>query len=98
MSERPYTIQLTDDPEENRRRVEQVLKEISSGLLPLASRLTPIFEDGEVLPMHEFIARFRRDLCGGSEIRFWQWPVAIKTERQPDGSVTLTLTTSWRSE
>lgn len=35
------------------------------------------FADGEKMAMREFVARFKRAFCEGSEVRFWQCRVRI---------------------
>ncbi len=51
------------------------------------------FEDGEEMPMHEFLERFKRDYCGGVEPRFYQSTVRIysNNSKDEDGAVNVTI-------
>ncbi len=78
-------------------RTEEDPEKIARDLKAMIEEAYPAQEfTGEEIPMHEFIDRFWRVVCWGNATLFLQWPVRVKTERQPDGAVELTLTTSWR--
>ncbi|HWP58992.1 MAG TPA: hypothetical protein VNL14_13955 [Candidatus Acidoferrales bacterium] len=40
----------------------------------------PAFTDGEVMPLYQFEARFKKAFCCGNETRFAQWPVRVNVD------------------
>ena len=52
------------DPEELQRKLRTLINDA----YPVPPK--PIFLAGETMPMHEFIARYKKKICGGVEPRF----------------------------
>ena len=59
---------------------------------PTSTNDEHVFKDGEVMPMHEFVDRFKAAVCEGVETSFWQWPVRVVWK--PDGELLIALGTS----
>lgn len=59
-----------EDPAELRRQLTAMIE----AEFPVAK---PVFTPGETLPMHAFLARFERDICGGVVPSFYDRPVTV---------------------
>jgi len=42
----------------------------------------PLFANGEVMPMHQFLSRFQEKLCDGVVPRFYECPVTVIANEQ----------------
>ena len=80
-------IRTEEDPEKLGRELKAMVEDVYPSAI--AIRHSP-FAIGEILPMHEFVARFKRAVCEGNETRFWQWPVRV--EYDADGGLMVKLT------
>ena len=74
-------IRAEEDPEKLGRELKAMIEE---------AHPAPAFAAGEIMPMHEFVARFKKAVCEGNETRFWQWPVRI--EYDENGALAIRLT------
>lgn len=77
-------IREEDDPVELQRKLKQMIEE---------AHPAPAFQDGEAMPMHVFVDRFKCCVCHGNESTFWRWPVRVVCS--PGGELLLALGTSW---